>query len=112
MSPPARLRVSILPVLLVLSSGTVSNCDLSTDAGTGELHLSGTVRFLEAEHGCWQLETDEGRRYELRGDQAPERVLRDGARVRLMARPSANSSGVCPSAVPVEVNRVLSVVIG
>ena len=71
--PSARLRVSLLPLLLVLSSGTVSRCDLSTEGGTGELHLSGTVGFSKSERGCWRLETDEGRRYELRPDQAPAR---------------------------------------
>lgn len=103
-----RLRVSLLP-LLVLSTGTVGNCDLSTDASTGELHLTGTVHFLEAENGCWLVESDNGRRYELRPDQAPERIFRDGARVRLMVVPSASATGVCRSATPVDVNRVLSV---
>ena len=105
------LRISLVPLLLV-SSGTVSNCNLTTDAGSGELHLSGTVHFLEADNGCWALETDDGHRYELRSGQAPERVLRDGARVRVMVRPSADSTGLCPSATPVDVDRVLSVTIG
>ena len=107
----ASLRVSLLPLLLV-SSGTVSNCSFTTDAGSGELHLSGTVRLLEAENGCWQLETDDGHRYELRPDQAPERVLQNGAYVRMMVRPSADSRRVCRSARPVDVDRVLSVTLG
>jgi hypothetical protein len=55
------------------------------------------------------VEADNGRRYELRPSQAPERVFQEGARVRLMVVPSASATGVCRSATPVDVNRVLSV---
>jgi hypothetical protein len=108
MVPSIRVRVSLLP-LLVLASGTTSRCDLTTDAGTGEFHLSGTVHFLESEGGCWRLDTDDGHRYELHAGQAPDAVLRDGARVRVMVEPSREEGGVCSSAVPVDVRRVLSV---
>jgi len=108
MTATRTVRASLLPLLL-LASGTVSRCQLSTDAGTGELHLSGTVRFLESEGGCWQLEADDGRRYELYPDQAPAAVLRDGARVRLLARPSEQPARACRSAMPVDVRRVESV---
>jgi hypothetical protein len=96
----------------VLASGTSSRCDLSTDAGTGEFHLSGTVHFLESEGGCWRLDTDQGRRYELHAGQAPDAVLQDGARVRVVVEPSREEGGVCRSAVPVDVRRVLSVQLG
>ena len=100
-------RASLLPLLL-LASGTASRCELSTDAGTGELHLRGTVRFIEAESGCWQLETDDGRRYELHPEQAPAAVLHDGARVHLIVHPGGGRPRACRSAVPVEVRRVVS----
>jgi hypothetical protein len=108
MSGLARTRVSLLPLLL-LASGTVSRCELSTDAGTGELHISGRIRFLESEGGCWRLEGEDGRRYELHPDQAPAAILQDGARVRVVALPSEDSAGVCQSAMPVDVRRVESV---
>ena len=104
-------RVTLLPLLL-LATGTVSRCELSTDSSTGELHLAGTVRFLESEGGCWRLESDDGRRYELDPAQAPPAVLRDGARVRLLAQPSEDPRGVCRSAMPVDVRRVESVEAG
>jgi hypothetical protein len=99
------LRSTLLPLLL-LAAGSVSRCELSTDSGTGELHLRGTVRFLESEHGCWRLETQEGRRYELDPAQAPAAVLQDGARVRLTAQPALDGTGACESAMPVHVRRV------
>jgi hypothetical protein len=109
-SASARARVSLLP-LLMLAGGTASRCELSTDGGSGEFHLSGTIHFLEAEGGCWRLDAEDGHRYELRADQAPASLLQDGATVRIMVEPG-EAEGVCRSAVPVEVRRVLSVRIG
>nr|MBA3555928.1 hypothetical protein [Gemmatimonadales bacterium] len=81
-SPPL---LSLLP-LMFLATGTASRCELSTDAGTGELHIRGTVNFLEAGSGsgCWQIVATDGGRYELWPEQAPASVLRDGARVALV----------------------------
>jgi hypothetical protein len=101
-------RASLLPLLL-LASGTASRCEFSTDAGTGELRIVGTVRFLELESGCWQVETDDGRRFELHPDQAPASVFRDGARVLLTVHPTGEAARACGSAMPVDVREVLSV---
>jgi hypothetical protein len=101
----ARIRVSLLP-LLVVATGSMSRCELSTESGTGELHLRGTVRFIESEGGCWRLDGDDGRRYELHPGQAPAAVLRNGIRVRLVAQPSEEPVGVCQAAMPVDVRRV------
>lgn len=98
-----RLRVTLLPALL-LAAGSVSRCELSTDSATGELHISGTVRFRDA--GCWVVESEEGRRYALDPAQAPAAVLQDGARVRLTVEPSEDVEGGCGSAMPVDVRRV------
>ena len=64
---------------------------------------------MATEGGCWCLEAEDGRRYELRADQAPASVLQDGATVRIMVDPGEAAGGICRSAVPVEVRRVLSV---
>jgi hypothetical protein len=101
-------RASLLPLLL-LASGTASRCELSTDSSTGELRIVGTVRFVESESGCWQVETDDGRRYELHPDQAPASVLRDGARVLLTVQPTGEPARACRSATPVDVRQVMSV---
>ena len=103
-----RTRLSLLPLLL-LAGGSVSRCELSTDAGTGELHLRGTVRFLESEGGCWRLDADDGRRYQLDPAQAPAEALRDGAEVRLVARPSEKPGRTCQVGMPVDVRRVEAV---
>ena len=101
------LRGSLLPLLLVVG-GSTSRCELSTDSGTGELHIEGTVNFLER-GGCWQVVATDGGRYELDGDQAPDSVLRDGARVSLVVYVNERRGRRCRVGTPVDVWRVVEV---
>jgi hypothetical protein len=103
-----RLYAVLLPSLL-LATGTTNRCRLSTESGTGELHLSGTVHFLRVEAGCWQLEASNGYRYELQPEQAPASLLRDGARVSVVGQPAEGSATGCQVGMPLDVRRVLSV---
>lgn len=105
------LRASLVPLLL-LASGTTNQCRLSTESGTGELHISGTVHFLRIETGCWQLEAENGRRYELQPEQAPASLLRDGARVSVVGQPAEGSATGCQVGMPLDVRRVVSVEVG
>jgi len=105
------LHATLLP-LLVLAAGTTNRCQISTDSGTGELHIRGTVHFLQIEGGCWQLEAENGRRYELQPKQAPGSLLRDGARVNVVGQPSEGSETGCRVGMPIDVRRVVSVDVG
>jgi hypothetical protein len=105
------LRAWLLPLFL-FATGTTNRCRLSTDSGTGELHISGTVHFLRVEHGCWQLETESGRHYELQPEQAPASLLRDGARVSVVGQPAEGSETGCQVGMPIDVRRVVSVSVG
>jgi hypothetical protein len=105
------LHASLVPLLL-LASGTTNRCQLSTDSGTGELHISGTVHFLQVENGCWQLEAESGRQYELHPAQAPASLLRDGARVSVVGQPADGSETGCRVGMPLDVRRVVSVEVG
>ncbi len=97
----------------VLAAGTTDRCRIATESGTGELHISGTVHFLLAEGGCWQLKrTGNGRHYELRPEQAPASLLRDGARVSVVGQPAEGSATGCEVGMPIDVRRVLSFEIG
>ena len=100
-------HAALLPLLL-LASGTNSRCQFSTDSGTGELHISGTVHFLRVENGCWQLETESGRHYELQPGRVPSSLLRDRARVRVVGQPVEKSDTGCQVGMPLEVLRVVS----
>jgi hypothetical protein len=98
---------SLVPLLLsATASGT--RCSFSTDSGTGELQISGTVRFLESEGGCWQFDAGEGRHYELLPDQAPARLLRNGVTATVTGQPAEESETGCHVGLPFAVRRVLS----
>jgi hypothetical protein len=105
------LHASLFPFLLV-AAGTTNRCELSTDSGTGELHISGTVHFLQIENGCWQLEAENGRRYELQPEQAPASLLRDGAKVSVVGQPAEGSETSCRVGMPIDVRRVVSIEVG
>lgn len=100
-------HATLLPLVLLVS-GTDSRCRFSTDSGTGELHISGTVHFLRVEGGCWQLEGVDGRRYELQPGRVPSSLLRDRARVRVVGHPVEQSTTGCQVGTPLEVLRVVS----
>lgn len=106
--PPRTLRLSLLPLLLLASTG-VDRCEFSTAPGTFALRISGTIHFLEVEGGCWQLEAADGRRFELRASELPEAARRDGARVTLLGTPRDDVASVCQVGTFLEVERVVRV---
>ena len=103
-----RARCGALVPLILLASGAPSRCELSTDSGTGELRIIGTVHFLEVDGGCWQLDAGEGRRYELLPDQAPASLLRHGARASVVGQLAEASETGCSVGLPLAVRRVVS----
>jgi hypothetical protein len=109
MATPARhrLRLSLFPMLLAVTP-SVSRCDLSTDAGSGELRVSGTLHFLSTDGGCWQLLGVDGSRYELRAAELPDGVRREGARVTLVGT-ALDVMGECDGGTVFAIDRVLHV---
>lgn len=102
------LHGSLIPLLLLASAGTATRCRLSTESGTGELRISGTVRFVETGAGCWRLEAGEGRSYELLPEQAPATLLQDGATATVTGQVSDRSETGCRVGLPFAVRRVVS----
>jgi hypothetical protein len=105
-----RMLVGLLAPLLLVLTGAASECNFATDSGSGtfEFRISGTVRYLESD-GCWQLQSDDRRRYELLPDQAPANLLRDGAKVLVTAETTGDPGTGCDVGQPLRVRRVLSV---
>jgi hypothetical protein len=96
---------------LLLFHATDFSCSAGTDAlapSTG-IRVTGTVRFLTVEGGCWQLQAQNGARYELRPGQAPPRVLVDGAQVVLVVRLRTDLVSFCMVGDIVDVEQVESV---
>ena len=86
--------------------GQPSTATLSTASGTGELRFHGTIRFVEVEGGCWQFQTDNGRRFELRPGQAPDAILRDGTAAMLVLDLRTDLASVCQVGTVADVERV------
>lgn len=97
-------------LLSLLAASGFDRCELSTDSSTGELRIVvGTIERVDGPGGCWRLRAEDGSRYELRSSQAPDGVLRDGARVRLALRPRADLASACQVGTVADVERVLTV---
>lgn len=102
------LHGAALPLFLLSATGTTSRCSLSTESGTVELRISGTVVFLETGAGCWRLDAGGGRHYELLPDQAPAALLQDGATATVTGQPAERSETGCQVGLPLAVRRVVS----
>ncbi|MDN4593076.1 hypothetical protein [Polycladomyces subterraneus] len=69
--------------------------------------LQGTLRYLDLEGGCWVLEDDTGKRFQLVG--LPPSLLQNGVRLRLEVKKAERMMGKCQTGEFVRVLRVLQV---
>jgi hypothetical protein len=99
------LRTSLVPLLLLAATSNYE-CQVNTAQGTGELHIFGTIRFISIEGGCWALDASNGRRFELRSDQVPDRLRQDGTRVAVIAVERDDWTGVCQVGSMLDVRQV------
>jgi hypothetical protein len=98
---------SFLPLLL-LATGSTSQCVIVTDSSTGSLFISGTVVYVEKADGCWRLDDEEGRHYELLPDQAPAELLQHGVRATVSGQTADDADTGCQVGLPIAVRRVVS----
>jgi hypothetical protein len=94
MPTASTVRASLLP-LLILAATSNYECHVNTLTGTGEFRIFGTIRFVSSEGGCWVLDGNDGRRYELRTDQVPAELRRDGTRVTVLGVRRDDWRSVC-----------------
>jgi hypothetical protein len=87
---------AILAGLILLSASDFS-CSTSGDSlgPTVSIEVSGVVRFVDVEGGCWAFRADDGTAYELVADKASSRILVDGARATLVLAPRKGAVSVC-----------------
>lgn len=102
------LHGSLIPLLLLASTGTATRCRLSTESDTGELRISGTVLFLEVDGGCWRLDAGEGGHYELLPEHAPANLLQDRATATVTGQVSESAETGCRVGLPFAVRRVVA----
>jgi hypothetical protein len=98
---------SFVPLLLS-ATGTTSQCLIVTDSSSATVLISGTVVYMETAGGCWRLEDEEGRHYELLPDQAPAQLLQDGLRATVSGQPADESDTGCEVGLPFAVRRIVS----
>lgn len=63
-------------------------------ADTTQMRLTGTVRAVGIEGGCWRFDADDGRHFEISRAGVPAGLLQDGkkATLELRARPDLMST--------------------
>lgn len=71
-------------------------------------YLTGTMRFLDIEGGCWQFVADDGKTYELVG-RAIQSILEDGLKVSIEIRPAGSLGSTCMAGEVVEVVKILDI---
>jgi hypothetical protein len=70
------------------------------------MRLTGTVRAVGVEGGCWQFEADDGRKFELARSFAPAALLQDGKKATLVLKARPDLMSTCMVGPIVEVVKV------
>ena len=87
---------AILAALMLLSASDFSCSTRGDSLGpTVSIEVSGVVRFIDVEGGCWAFRADDGAVYELVADKTSSRILVDGARATPVLEPRKGAVSVC-----------------
>ena len=108
MSQPLYRLVNVVAALVLVQASDVT-CSTGDAFAPDGIRVTGVLHFLQVEGGCWQLRADNGARYELRPDQAPSKILVDGAHLTLVVDPRTDLASVCAVGQIADVARVESV---
>ena len=73
---------------------------------TTQMRVTGTVRAVGVEGGCWQFEADDGRKFELARSFAPAALLQDGKKATLVLKARGDLMSTCMIGPIVEVVQV------
>ena len=75
-------------------------------ADTTQMRLTGTVRAVALEGGCWRFDADDGRKFEIAKASAPADLLQDGRKATLTVRERPDLMSSCMIGPIVEVVKV------
>jgi hypothetical protein len=73
---------------------------------TSQMRLTGTVRAVGIEGGCWRFDADDGRHFEISRSGAPAGLLQDGKKATLELRARPDLMSTCMIGPIVEVVKV------
>lgn len=103
-----RFALILTVCLLTVAAGVWTAIQWKGKTVNGETWiLQGTLRYLDLEGGCWLLEDNAGKRYQLVG--LPSSLLQNGVRLRLVVQKAERMMGKCQTGEFVRVLRVLQV---
>jgi hypothetical protein len=88
----------VLPIVPVLANPTTSPVQVKAQT----VNLTGTIRKLAVEGTCYQLATDDGKKYELMG-KFPKI---DGTKVRVSGVVATDVATICQVGQPLKVKTV------
>ncbi len=107
-------KKKIISCILIAGLLIISSCEILDDDddnvldsdnvfydSEGILIIYGTMRFIDVEFGCWQLESIEGRHYAP--INLPERFKQNGIFVKVHAKLRPDIYGICRTGLFIEV---------
>lgn len=103
--PRGRLAAALLAAGLALSPAC-AEVNVHDNPPTAPLRLTGTVRRIEIEGGCWVFEVPPDRRYELLPDHVPPGFLVDGRKATVRGRVLVDLTTICQVGPVLEVQAV------
>lgn len=71
------------------------------------MRLTGTVRAVGIEGGCWRFDADDGRNFEISRSGVPADLLQDGKKATLLLRARPDLMSTCMIGPIVEVVKVM-----
>jgi hypothetical protein len=83
------------------AGGDTSPPDTAPSAGqepmtdSTSFRVSGSVRAVNVEGGCWRFDADDGRRFEIEKGSAPAGLLQDGRKATLTLKPRPDLMSSC-----------------
>lgn len=75
----------------------------------GSYIITGTMRYLDIEGGCWQFKSTNGTDYEILGSQT-DRIQVDGLLARLRVRNSNEGATICMVGTIVELIDIIEII--
>ena len=89
-------------ILALLIVSCCSSKQSEKDFGPGAYSLTGTMRHIPLEGGCWQFTSGDGSTYQLAGEQAAK-LLVDGIHAEIVVRDTPGRHTICMTGKSVEV---------
>ena len=96
----------LVSLLLLLFFSACSGKAVKDEVPAGSFVISGTMRFINIETGCWVLESTDGKKYAPAGEDL-DPLWKDNLLVDLRVRPLPGVSTTCQVGEPVLVLTIL-----